>query len=71
MNAREYVYVRRTRVSEDGHLVVVESEVVPEKLIGSLENTSNVRVAAYSSRMVIRAHGDWNEPGLGLFSCCF
>ncbi|CAI4226879.1 unnamed protein product [Auanema sp. JU1783] len=56
---REYVYVRRTWVSDDEKVVVVESEVV----YPSASDSKNVRVGTYTSRMAIRAHKDWENHG--------
>lgn len=63
--------MRRTWIDEDERLVVVESVVVPKEVVPSISDTSNIRVATYSSRMIIRAHGDWNEHGLGMSSTLF
>ncbi|WKY10845.1 hypothetical protein Q1695_002864 [Nippostrongylus brasiliensis] len=60
---REYVYARRTWVSEDSRTVVVDSEVIPIHLIPGI--SKNVRVATYRSRMAVRSHNsDFQEHGL-------
>ncbi|XGW03740.1 hypothetical protein V3C99_015144 [Haemonchus contortus] len=59
---REYVYARRTWVSEDSHTVIVDSEVVPTHLVPG--SSKNVRVATYRSRMAVRSHKEFDDHGL-------
>ncbi|CAB3397901.1 unnamed protein product [Caenorhabditis bovis] len=60
---REYVYVRRTWVSDDEKYAVIDSEAVPPEVFASTSKY-NVRVSSYSSRMSIRAHKDWESHGV-------
>ncbi|CAI2355067.1 unnamed protein product [Caenorhabditis sp. 36 PRJEB53466] len=60
---REYVYVRRTWVSEDEKFAVVDSESVQPEVFPSTSD-ANVRVRSYTSRMSIRAHTDWESHGV-------
>ncbi|PAV77267.1 hypothetical protein WR25_22891 [Diploscapter pachys] len=62
MYPREYIYARRTWVSDDDKVVVVDSEVVQPNAYPSTSN--NVRVCTYTSRMAVRAHKNWNDHGL-------
>ncbi|KAK6756354.1 hypothetical protein RB195_014641 [Necator americanus] len=59
---REYVYARRTWVSDDCHVVVVDSEVVPSHLVPG--SPKNVRVSTYTSRMAVRSHKEFDDCGL-------
>ncbi|EYC19222.1 hypothetical protein Y032_0025g1245 [Ancylostoma ceylanicum] len=59
---REYVYTRRTWVSDDSRMIVVDSEVVPPHLIAGSDK--NVRVSTYTSRMAVRSHREFDERGL-------
>ncbi|KAK5966182.1 START domain-containing protein [Trichostrongylus colubriformis] len=59
---REYVYARRTWVSEDSHTVIVDSEVVPTHLVPG--SPKNVRVTTYRSRMAVRSHKEFDDHGL-------
>uniref|UniRef100_A0A8R1E3I1 Phosphatidylcholine transfer protein n=1 Tax=Caenorhabditis japonica TaxID=281687 RepID=A0A8R1E3I1_CAEJA len=63
MYPREYVYVRRTWVSDDEKFAVVDSEAVQPEVFPSISN-DNVRVTSYTSRMSIRAHSDWESHGV-------
>ncbi|CAD6186766.1 unnamed protein product [Caenorhabditis auriculariae] len=63
MYPREYIYVRRTWISEDEKTAVVNSDVVLPQEYPST-SSSNVRVCSYTSRMAIRAHKTWNDHGL-------
>ncbi|RCN43658.1 hypothetical protein ANCCAN_10357 [Ancylostoma caninum] len=60
---REYVYARRTWISDDCRMIVVDSEVVPTHLIPG--SNKNVRVSTYTSRMAVRSHREFDERGLG------
>ncbi|KIH49665.1 hypothetical protein ANCDUO_20258, partial [Ancylostoma duodenale] len=67
---REYVYTRRTWVSDDCRMIVVDSEVVPPQLIPGSDK--NVRVSTYTSRMAVRSHREFDQRGLGELSfVCF
>ncbi|EGT55224.1 hypothetical protein CAEBREN_04654 [Caenorhabditis brenneri] len=63
MYPREYVYVRRTWVSDDEKYAVVDSESVQPEVFPSISE-SNVRVRSYTSRMSIRAHTNWESHGV-------
>uniref|UniRef100_A0A1I7SZZ1 Phosphatidylcholine transfer protein n=1 Tax=Caenorhabditis tropicalis TaxID=1561998 RepID=A0A1I7SZZ1_9PELO len=63
MYPREYVYVRRTWVSDDEKYAVLDSESVQPEVFPSISE-SNVRVRSYTSRMSIRAHTDWESHGV-------
>ncbi|GMS80299.1 hypothetical protein PENTCL1PPCAC_2474 [Pristionchus entomophagus] len=59
---REYVYVKKSIVSEDGKNIVIQSEALPESIVPLSGNY--VRVACYESRMCVRCHKDFNSHGL-------
>ncbi|VDM82860.1 unnamed protein product, partial [Strongylus vulgaris] len=59
---REYVYARRTWVSDDSQMIVVDSEVVPVDVVPG--SSKNVRVSTYTSRMAVRSHREFDELGL-------
>ncbi|UMM35111.1 hypothetical protein L5515_007882 [Caenorhabditis briggsae] len=63
MYPREYVYVRRTWVSDNEKFAVIDSESVQPEVFPS-SSKSNVRVKSYSSRMSIRAHTNWESHGV-------
>ncbi|CAJ0590631.1 unnamed protein product [Cylicocyclus nassatus] len=63
LHPREYVYARRTWVSDDCQLIVVDSEVIPTDIVPD-SCSKNVRVSTYSSRMAVRSHRDLNQHGL-------
>ncbi|EFO97201.1 hypothetical protein CRE_04343 [Caenorhabditis remanei] len=63
MYPREYVYVRRTWVSDNEKYAVIDSESVQPEVFPSISKT-NVRVRSYTSRMSIRAHTDWESHGV-------
>lgn len=60
---REYVYVRRTWISDDEKYSVVESECVDPDHVPT-SSTSNVRVCSYKSQMAIKAHEGWDDHGV-------
>ncbi|CAJ0946637.1 unnamed protein product, partial [Mesorhabditis belari] len=63
MYAREYVFIRRTTVSDDGRVVMIYCEAVPEEVIPT-SSRKNVRVATYASQSAVRAHKDLDTDGL-------
>eukprot|EP00080_Pristionchus_pacificus_P021124 PDM81144.1 hypothetical protein PRIPAC_36147 [Pristionchus pacificus] len=59
---REYVYVKRSVVSDDGKDIVIQSKALPESIVPLSGNF--VRVECYESRMCVRCHKDFDSPGL-------
>ncbi|VDM61046.1 unnamed protein product [Angiostrongylus costaricensis] len=62
LHPREYVYTRRTWISDDSRMLVVDSEVVPAHLVPG--DSKNIRVATYRSRMAVRSHKEFDDHGL-------
>ncbi|KAE9419491.1 hypothetical protein Angca_004323, partial [Angiostrongylus cantonensis] len=60
LRPREYVYTRRTWISDDSRMLVVDSEVVP----AHVRDSKNIRVATYRSRMAVRSHKEFDDHGL-------
>ncbi|GMR59039.1 hypothetical protein PMAYCL1PPCAC_29234 [Pristionchus mayeri] len=59
---REYVYVKRNVVSEEGKDIVIQSKALPQSVVPLSGNY--VRVESYESRMCVRCHKDYDSPGL-------
>ncbi|KAJ1348620.1 hypothetical protein KIN20_003966 [Parelaphostrongylus tenuis] len=62
LRPREYVYTRRTWISDDSRMLVVDSEAIPVELVPG--SSKNVRVETYRSRMAVRSHKEFGDHGL-------
>ncbi|KJH50136.1 START domain protein [Dictyocaulus viviparus] len=59
---REYIYTRKTWISDDFRMLVVDSEIVPTHLFPG--DSKNIRVRTYKSRMAVRSHNEFEDHGL-------